>query len=139
MVDDQGFRDSCDNRSAGPDQRTTRERVMIKKTAFVRRTVAAISVPTTLLTVALGSTAPASADTPSGTQGEIVQRASDSSREWTVPVGTNSVHLHIVGASGADGASGSGSPGGQGGHGGIVDETVAVKAGQSLQLLPGSA
>src|SRR6476646_7714476 len=119
MVGDHRFRDSGDNRSAGADQRTTQERVMINKTAFVRRTVAAISVPTTLLAVALGSTAPASADTPFGTSHEIVQQSSDGELQWTVPTGTTSVHLHLVAGSGADGGSGAGSPGGQGGHGGI--------------------
>jgi hypothetical protein len=47
--------------------------------------------------------------------------------------------VHLVGGSGADGQPGAGSPGGQGGHGGIVDETIAVKPGQTLDLLPGSA
>ena len=112
---------------------------MINKTAFVRRTVAAISVPTTLLAVALGSTAPANADTPFGTPHQIVQSSPDGELQWTVPTGTSSVHVHLVGGSGADGHTGAGSPGGQGGHGGIVDETIAVKAGQTLDLLPGSA
>jgi hypothetical protein len=112
---------------------------MINKTAFVRCAVAAISVPATLLAVALGSTAPASADTPFGTPHELVQHSSDGQLQWTVPAGTTSVHLQLVGGSGADGHSGAGSSGGRGGHGGIVDETIAVKPGQTLDLLAGSA
>ena len=102
----------------------------------LRRTLLALSLPTAAVALSIGVAAPASADTPSS--GEIVEHVGDPVAVWTVPSGTNTVHLHIVGASGAAGGGGAGSPGGQGGHGGIVDEDVPVKAGQTIQLMPGS-
>ena len=112
---------------------------MINTKAVARRTLVALSLPTTLAAVILGSAGVAHADTPFGTPGEIVQQVSDGKLAWSVPTGVSSVHLHIVGGSGADGGSGAGSPGGRGGYGGFVDETVAVKPGQTLTLMPGSA
>ena len=112
---------------------------MINKGTFVRRAVVALSVPATLVAAAIAGAAPASAALPFGTPHQLVQQASDGELNWTVPQGTTSVHVHLVGGSGADGAGGAGSPGGAGGHGGIVDETIAVKPGQDLDLLPGTA
>ncbi len=112
---------------------------MINNSSFVRRALVALSVPATLVAAAIGTTMPASADVPFGTPHQLVQQAADGELNWTVPQGTSSVHVHLVGGSGADGGTGAGSPGGTGGHGAIVDETIAVKAGQHLDLLPGTA
>src|SRR4051812_7037860 len=133
------FREGGGNRSA--EQRTSdrEERIMTIISTSLRRTLLALSLPTAAVALSVGVAAPASADTPFGTSGEIVQQLSDGQRDWTVPAGTTSVRLHLVGGSGADGGSGAGSPGGVGGHGGMVDETVPVKPGQTLSLMPGSA
>ena len=90
---------------------------MINTKAVARRTLVALSLPTTVAAVILGSSVVADAATPFGTPGEIVQQVSDGLLAWSVPAGVSSVHL----------------------RGGFVDETVAVKPGQTLILMPGSA
>jgi hypothetical protein len=112
---------------------------MINNSSFVRRALVALSVPATLVVAAIGTTMPASADLPFGTPHQLLQQASDGELNWTVPQGTTTVHVHLVGGSGADGGTGAGSSGGTGGHGAIVDETIAVRPGQNLDLLPGTA
>src|SRR5690349_16088099 len=112
---------------------------MINNSSFVRRALVALSVPATLVAAAIGTTMPASADLPFGTPHQLVQQAADGELDWTVPQGTSAVHVHLVGGSGAEGGTGAGSAAGAGGHGGIVDETISVKPGQILDLLPGTA
>ena len=90
---------------------------MIDTKVVARRMLVALSLPTTVAAVILGSSGVADAATPFGTPGEIVQQVSDGLLAWSVPAGVSSVHL----------------------HGGFVDETVAVKPGQTLILMPGSA
>ena len=112
---------------------------MINTKAVARRTLVALALPTTVAGFFLGIAGPAAADTPFGTPGQVGRMAGEGYLDWIVPAGVTSLHVHLVGGSGADGGSGAGSPGGRGGFGGIVDETVAVKPGQAVILMPGSA
>ena len=112
---------------------------MINTKAVARRTLVALTLPATAAAFFLGSAGPADAATTFGTPGQVGRMATEGYLNWVVPAGVSSLHVHLVGGSGADGGSGAGSPGGRGGYGAIVDENVAVKPGQLVILMPGSA